>query len=130
MSYLQLARVVSSYTSFSSLSPLGEEECLEPLGPPESERVGRDELDETYELTPPPAPLRPWHDDRGWIAEIVAAEPGDPKLAALFWWVIAAGGWIEGWTAKLPALPSGLARIELHRMLRQHGVAVEEDAGP
>ena len=46
-------------------------------------------------------------------------------MAALFWWVISAGGWIEGTTAKLPALPAGLARNELHRILRQHGLAVE-----
>ena len=72
--------------------------------------------------------LRPWRDDRGWITDIIAAEPGDPKLAALFWWVIAAGGWIEGWTAKLPAMPASLARNELHRMLRRYGIAVEEAA--
>ena len=67
-----------------------------------------------------------WTDDRGWIADIVRAEPGDPKLAVLFAWVLAAGGWISGMTAELPALPRRLARLELHRMLRQHGITVTE----
>jgi hypothetical protein len=67
-------------------------------------------------------PLRTWTDDRGWIADIGRAEPGDPKLALLFEWVVAAGGWIAGGTAELPALPAGLARVELCRLLRQHGI--------
>jgi hypothetical protein len=77
---------------------------------------------------PSPCPPCPWTDDRGWIGEFVRAEPGDSKLAILFRWVIAAGGWIEGTTAKLPALPAGMARNELRRVLRQHGIVVHEAA--
>ena len=54
------------------------------------------------------------------------AERGDPRLALLFAWVIAAGGWISGMTAELPPLPACLARLELRRMLRQHGITVAE----
>ena len=67
-------------------------------------------------VAPPPhepfgPQLRPWTDDRGWIADIVRAAPGDERMAVLFWWVIAAGGWIEGTTAKLPILPGRMARV-------------------
>ena len=54
------------------------------------------------------------------------AAPGDPKMATLFWWVIAAGGWIEGTTALLPKLPACMAKLELPRMLRQHRIEVRE----
>jgi len=47
----------------------------------------------------------------------------------LFSWVIAAGGWISGTTALLPPLPRRLATRELHRILRQFGIAVSDDAG-
>ena len=71
---------------------------------------------------------RLWTDDRGWIAEILRAEPGEAKLSVLFWWVISAGGWIEGTTAKLPPLPACMASVELPRMLRQHGIATHTNA--
>ena len=71
---------------------------------------------------------RSWTDDRAWIADVVRAEPGDPRLALLFSWVIAAGGWISGTTAELPVLPAGLARLELHRILKQFGIGVCEVA--
>ena len=81
----------------------------------------------TSSLGRPPGPARrPWTDDRAWIAEIVRAEPGDPKMATLFWWVIAAGGWIEGTSALLPTLPTCMAKLELPRMLRQHRIEVRE----
>ena len=74
-----------------------------------------------------PAPLRPWTDDRGWISDIVQAATPDAKLATLFSWVIAAGGWISGTTALLPPLPHRLATRELHRILRQSGIAISEE---
>ena len=88
-----------------------------PLSPPPESPVG------TVGTTAPA-----WTDDRGWIAEILRAEPGDAKLAVLFWWVISAGGWIEGTTAKLPPLPACMASVELPRMLRQHGIAIHTSA--
>jgi len=71
-----------------------------------------------------------WTDDRAWIAEIVRAATTDEKLAALFSWVIAAGGWIEGTTALLPTLPHRLATRELHRMLRQSRIEIRETSEP
>jgi hypothetical protein len=73
--------------------------------------------------------LRPWTDDRAWISEAMRAAPGDERMSVLFWWVVAAGGWIEGTTARLPALQAGIARNELHRMLRQNRLAVHERDG-
>jgi hypothetical protein len=67
-----------------------------------------------------------WTDDRAWIAEIVRATTTDEKLAMLFWWVLAAGGWIDGMTALLPALPRRYAALELRRMLRQSGIEIRE----
>ena len=69
-----------------------------------------------------------WTDDRAWVAEIVRATTTDEKLAVLFWWVLAAGGWIDGMTALLPPLPHRLAALELRRMLRQFQIEIREGA--
>ena len=58
-----------------------------------------------------------------------AATP-DAKLAVLFGWVLAAGGWIDGMTALLPPLPHRLAKLELARMLRQFRIEIREVAAP
>lgn len=71
-----------------------------------------------------------WTDDRAWVAEIVRATTTDKKLAVLFWWVLAAGGWIDGMTALLPPLPHRLAKLELARMLRQFRIEIREVAAP
>jgi hypothetical protein len=71
---------------------------------------------------------RPWDDDRGWIYEIIHAETPDARLAILFSWVLSAGGWISGMVAELPPLRPSLAKLELHRMLRAHGIGVREAA--
>ena len=73
---------------------------VHPVHPVPASNGAGSSLDRAQRCAAPPvlSELRPWTDDRGWIAEIVRAAPGDPKLAALFWWVIAAGGWIEGTT--------------------------------
>ena len=54
MSYLFLAKskVVSSYNSFSSLGPLGDEKGPEALGGGAEEREVANELNELYELSP------------------------------------------------------------------------------
>ena len=72
--------------------------------------------------------IRPRTDDRAWITDIVRATTTDEKLATLFSWVLAAGGWIDGMTAELPPLPHRLATRELHRMLRQSGIAISGEA--
>ena len=69
-----------------------------------------------------------WTEDRAWIAEIVQAATPDAKLAVLFWWVLAAGGWIDGMTALLPPLPHRLAKLELARMLLQVRIEIREVA--
>ena len=71
---------------------------------------------------------RPWDDDRGWIYEIIHAETPDARLAILFSWVLSAGGWISGMVAELPPLRPSLAKLELHRMLRAHGIGLREAA--
>jgi hypothetical protein len=67
-----------------------------------------------------------WADDRAWIAEIVRHKDprSDPALALLFWWVLAASGWIDGMTALLPQLPHRYATLELRRMLRRSGIEI------
>ena len=69
-----------------------------------------------------------WTDDRTWIAEIVRHKDprSDAVLALLFAWVLAAGGWIDGMTAALPALPHRYATLELRRMLRRSGIGIRE----
>ena len=82
-----------------------------------------------HSLGPPGQVYHSWTDDRAWIGDIVRGTTTDVKLATLFSWVIAAGGWISGTTALLPPLPHRLATYELHRILRQFGIAVSDDAG-
>jgi hypothetical protein len=88
-------------------------------------------LSRTGRAAPIPSVLskpRPWDDDRAWIYEIIHAETPDARLAILFSWVLSAGGWISGMVAELPPLRPSLAKLELHRMLRAHGIGVREAA--
>jgi len=77
-------------------------------------------------LAETPETATDWTDDRAWIAEIVRHKDPhcDAVLALLFSWVLAAGGWINGMTAELPALPHRLAAVELRRMLRRSGIGI------
>lgn len=75
-----------------------------------------------------PIPPRPWTEDRAWISEVAQAKTDDERLSVLFWWVLAAGGWISGSTALLPPLPHRLAALELRRMLRQSGIVISDEA--
>ena len=99
--------------------------CLvHPVHPVPASNGAGSSLDRTQVTMPrPPCPnCAPGPMIAAGSPRLCALQPGDPKLAMLFWWVIAAGGWIEGTTALLPPLPAGLARNELHRMLRQHSL--------
>jgi hypothetical protein len=69
-----------------------------------------------------------WTDDRSWISDVVRAVTTDEKLATMFSWVLAAGGWTDGSIALLPHLPHRLATLELRRMLRQFRIDIREGA--
>ena len=71
-------------------------------------------------------PLRPWHDYRAWTAEIDASRHQD----TLHRWCAAAGGFIEGGTATLPALPAGPARRSLANTLLSQGIAARVGSMP
>ena len=71
-------------------------------------------------------PSRPWHDHAHWTAALAASAD---KQDVLYRWVASAGGFIEGGTATLPALPAGPARTALVGALKAHlGVSARAGA--